>query len=501
MLMGDMPKLMENILNNLDKEFNSLYSCALVSRHWCKISIPILWQDPFSFYYKPLIISGYLSSLGKDDKIGLQYMLKMCDINTQFPQTIFDYASFLKVLNLYLLKCKVGRWLIFQRCPEVNYNILTFFIIKLLIKKFIESGVTLQELNLDFSTLNEIQPEIFSSLEQNKQFLSHLQDLSISSINFTLGLNFEIFRLNLNFENFRSNLNFENVATLFKILEKGTTKLNALNIHVHDYCDPQLLHSLICIINSQKQLKQFYIHGFSENLPSIISVLKSQKQSLREVKIFGWKFTEVFKVVSNLENLESLYLGNCEFSNNTELLKILRKIFTKSKLSQLESKREDLIEKSLLLETIKSFCPNITYLHIRHIKLSARFQELIGNLQKLQFLTLHNLVYELDEITEEELRRQVMQFAGILPSTLQYLDIMRSHLSSYIDTLLNHCNAPLKKLLINHLDKKNANALIEFSRRKRTLNCVGVYKLYGNFKKEMEGYVTLVPYEDAAVDC
>ncbi|KAF0412768.1 hypothetical protein F8M41_007859 [Gigaspora margarita] len=48
MFMGDMPVLMENILNNLNNEFYSLYSCALVNRHWCKMSIPILWQDPFS---------------------------------------------------------------------------------------------------------------------------------------------------------------------------------------------------------------------------------------------------------------------------------------------------------------------------------------------------------------------------------------------------------------------------------------------------------------------
>ncbi|RIB25470.1 hypothetical protein C2G38_469754 [Gigaspora rosea] len=48
-LMGDMPELMENILNNLKNDPNSLYSCALASRHWCKMSIPILWQNPFSF--------------------------------------------------------------------------------------------------------------------------------------------------------------------------------------------------------------------------------------------------------------------------------------------------------------------------------------------------------------------------------------------------------------------------------------------------------------------
>ncbi|RIB24320.1 hypothetical protein C2G38_2070224 [Gigaspora rosea] len=507
-----MPELMENILNNLDKEFNSLYSCALVSRHWCKISIPILWQDPFYFDYKPLIISEYLSSLGKDEKIYLQSMLKAFEINTQFPQTIFDYANFLKVLDLYLLKSKVQDWLRFQRCPKASYNILTFTIIKLLIKKFIESGAILQELYLDFSVLDEIQPEIFCSLEQNMQFLSRLQDLSIKSISFN------------------SNFNIESVATLLKILEKGTTKLNTLKIEVPVFCDPQLVHSLVCIINSQEQLKQIYMvdtYGFSENLPSITSALKSQKQSLREVRIEGCNFIEVIKVLMNFENLETFRVRNCEFSNNRELLKILEKNFYKIKTFEvtdvefdtliivrcikkfgsllqrlkLESIGIDFVEKSLLLKTIKSFCPNITYLYIRDIGLSAQFQELIGNLQKLQFLTLYDPA-DVDEITEEELRRQMMQFARILPSTLQYLDIMRSQLNSYIYILLNHCNAPLKKLIISQLnDEKNAKALIEFSIRKRTLSYVGVRDLNNTFQKEMKGYVTLVSFEDAVVGC
>ncbi|KAF0454752.1 hypothetical protein F8M41_001531 [Gigaspora margarita] len=512
MLMGDMPELMENILNHLNKEFNSLYSCALVSRHWCKISIPILWQDPFTFYHhKPLIISQYLSSLGKDEKIGLQFMLKACKINTQFPKTIFDYASFLKVLDLYFLKCKVENWLSLQRCPKAPYNLLTFTIIKLLIKKFIESGATLQELNLDFSVLDEIQPEICYSLEQNMQFLSRLQDLSINSISS------------------KSKFNIESLATLLKILGKATTKLNTLNIEVPHYYDPQLFHSLICIINSQKQLKQFYMsdtYGFSENLHNIISALKSQKQSLQECRIFGCKFTEVFKVLANFENLETLCVGGCKSSNNKELLKILEKNFYKINTFEvitnmgfdtlnivqclkkfgsllqrlkLEAIGDDIVEQSLLLETIKSFCPNITYLYIWDIGLSAQFQELIGNLQKLQFLTLYDLDDELDEIIEEDLRRQVIQFAGRLPSTLQYLDINSSSLNSYIDILLNHCNAPLKKLIISHLDEKNAKALIEFSIRKRTLNYVGVHNVNENFKKEMEGYVTLVPYENAVI--
>src|SRR5260364_300794 len=73
---GDMPEIMENILKNLNNEFYSLYSCALVSRHWCKMTIPILWQDPFSFEPNSLFIPKYFSSfdkpLGSNEKLILK---------------------------------------------------------------------------------------------------------------------------------------------------------------------------------------------------------------------------------------------------------------------------------------------------------------------------------------------------------------------------------------------------------------------------------------------
>ncbi|KAF0541556.1 hypothetical protein F8M41_005327 [Gigaspora margarita] len=54
---------------------------------------------------------------------------------------------------------------------------------------------------------------------------------------------------------------------------------------------------------------------------------------------------------------------------------------------------EDLIrEESVLIETLASFCPNITYLNIASIEFSAQLVDLIGNLQKLQFLTLCALI-------------------------------------------------------------------------------------------------------------
>ncbi|KAF0369764.1 hypothetical protein F8M41_013358 [Gigaspora margarita] len=162
---------------------------------------------------------------------------------------------------------------------------------------------------------------------------------------------------------------------------------------------------------------------------------------------------------------------------------------------------DDLIdEDSVLIETLASFCPSITYLNIVSIEFSAQLVELIGNLQKLQFLTLWCNHY----MPPDELEILLTLFAETLPSTLQYLDLMYSTLTPHIHVLLNNCHAPLKNLLIDRFENKETiKALIEFCELKRTLKYVGVNSRYLNddIKKEVEGYVSLVPHESIVVDC
>ncbi|KAF0557800.1 hypothetical protein F8M41_012256 [Gigaspora margarita] len=100
LFMGDMPELIENILNHLNDKYYSLFSCALVNQHWYKMSIPIFWQNPFLFDSNLLFISEYFSSLDENDK----FILKECGINAKFPNTLFNYARFLKVLDLSSLE-------------------------------------------------------------------------------------------------------------------------------------------------------------------------------------------------------------------------------------------------------------------------------------------------------------------------------------------------------------------------------------------------------------
>ncbi|KAF0536869.1 hypothetical protein F8M41_009003 [Gigaspora margarita] len=408
---GNMPELMENILNNLDNEIYSLYQCTLVSRHWCKMSIPILWQDPFSSDQTRghLLIPTYFSSFGEYDKS----ILENYGIDADFSKTLFDYARFLKVLDLNNLECKVDDWIVYLfRSGEYiksDYKTKTH-IISLLFKLFIESGATLHEfVYTDYLTF---VPEILISLVPNDQFFSRLRHLSLGNI---------------------SNFGFETTYNFFIDLLKIPTKINVLELDLTygNACRWNLIDGFIHIIKSQEQLGLFKLRGDnSSEFHGIILALESQKNSLQEVIVKNCHYSAEFEVLKNCKNLETLRIKHCF----TELLKTLNykvstleivdssidastivPILEKSGLllQRLRLKIESRIrEESLLLKALNTFCPNVTYLNIMNIEFSAQFLELIGNLSKLQFLTLQ---CTFDDIPEElKIRNHIMIFSSII---------------------------------------------------------------------------------------
>ncbi|RIB11612.1 hypothetical protein C2G38_2250052, partial [Gigaspora rosea] len=498
---GNMPELMEKILNNLNHEFYSLYSCALVCRHWCKMSIPILWQDPFSYSYnekRSLFISNYFSSLKEDEK----FVLKNCNIYVGFSKTLFDYAIFLKVLDLYCLEHMIKLWLDFQLglgFPFLKKSKAVYRMINLLFKLFIKSGATLYKLDLSSFECIQIKPEIFYSLQRNEKFFSQLQDLSLRDL---------------------SKFSIESAVNLLMILAKNARKISSLYLEIYTKYDPQVFQALISIIKSQEQLRLFRINSGDgedviEEYNGIISALTSQKQSLQEIILEYCEYSVEFEVLMNCENLEILRIDNSDYillnisGSKINTLEVTDQIIKTSPIVSFLEKSGTLLqrlklicseiseEESHLLKALisKFLCPNLTYLYMCVGTFSENL-ELISKLQKLQYFTLW---FE-DNISEEEVKK----FAEVLPLTLQYLDLIHTpQLNSYLDIWLNNCHAPLKKILIKSFDETRAKALIEFCMRKRTLNYVGVSKysdLNDNIKKEMEKYVKVVPFKSILVD-
>src|SRR6185369_556218 len=92
---GDLPELLNEVLQYFHYDYKTLHSCILVNRLWCRLAIPLLWEDPFSIpTLNCRFIDIYLSYLNEDWKLKLnEYGIN----NNLFPSnTFFNYPSFIQ---------------------------------------------------------------------------------------------------------------------------------------------------------------------------------------------------------------------------------------------------------------------------------------------------------------------------------------------------------------------------------------------------------------------
>src|SRR5438045_2844112 len=96
---GDLPEISNDIIQHLRNNFNTLYSLALVNRFWCRLAIPLLWEDPFSINYRKKLsfrfLDTYFLSLYGDDK------RKMREFGACKLNLIQTYTSLYLIILVY----------------------------------------------------------------------------------------------------------------------------------------------------------------------------------------------------------------------------------------------------------------------------------------------------------------------------------------------------------------------------------------------------------------
>src|SRR4051812_44591344 len=94
---GDLPELIYEIVKYFYNDVSTLHSCILVNRLWCRLAIPLLWENPFQSSAKNFL-------LHINDDI-FKPKLKENEIkNYLFPSNrLFNYPSFIKYLNIWLI--------------------------------------------------------------------------------------------------------------------------------------------------------------------------------------------------------------------------------------------------------------------------------------------------------------------------------------------------------------------------------------------------------------
>src|SRR5579859_4288869 len=166
---GDLPEITNYIIQYLHHDYGTLYSCVLVNRLWCRLTIPLLWEDPFSIPIKNYkLIEIYLRCSNEVIKAKLrEYDIIDDSIHSN---TLFNYPKFIKYLDtskitLFISKCK-GQNLYYSIQGAFDINRLIY---KSLFEMFIknEASVHTFSVMVTFQKSSEYFNDILELISQN----------------------------------------------------------------------------------------------------------------------------------------------------------------------------------------------------------------------------------------------------------------------------------------------------------------------------------------------
>ncbi|GES79143.1 hypothetical protein GLOIN_2v1886066 [Rhizophagus clarus] len=150
-----LPELTNEIIKYFRNDFSTLHSCMLVNRLWCRLTIPLLWEDPFSIPTENYhFIYVYLNNLNQHDKLLLkEYGIKSNSFLTNNNSTLFNYPYYIKYLNTWKIIESIEKWVKEVKIIKYQNDInLIRLIYKSLFKVFIENEVILNTFEIEMDT-------------------------------------------------------------------------------------------------------------------------------------------------------------------------------------------------------------------------------------------------------------------------------------------------------------------------------------------------------------
>jgi hypothetical protein len=462
--LGDIPELINEIIQYFQNDFSTLHSCILVNRKWCRFAIPLLWEDPFSIkfpkkYHFIHFIEIYLHNLNEEDKM----KLKKYGINDDlFPSnTSFNYSNFIKCLNTQIISITIEIWL--KNAMSSNYSPeLVCFVYSSLIKIFIENEVNLHTFEVEAVRLfgeidNDCLESTFQLILQNPNFICNIKNLTINNSH---RLNTSILLSFLNFIYFNC---------------KSVSSVYIDNLYMNEHFEK--------VINPQRNLKKicYKSHLYSlESLknPNCSNTLKTlifYQIDLMSLKV---NFNEVFEQLKVLESVHILY---CELDSVIvqQIINLTRPFKLKSLfinyISQINLKL--LLQKAgnyleniefrnyeyelQFFELIKIYCNKIKFLSLIDVRDIFPAFYLIKNIQQNQNLS-YIILYFIDYCNDEKLGSIILQNLGqILPYRLEYLCLVFKINENDLEVFFkNSQNIFIKKLLIRNKFYKQGDNII-----------------------------------------
>ncbi|RIA80994.1 hypothetical protein C1645_837727 [Glomus cerebriforme] len=460
---GDLPEITNEIIQHFRGDFSTLYSCILINRLWCRLTIPLLWENPFSnpnqnFHF----IEIYLHYLNDDDKTKFNnHEIKINDFYSS--DTLFNYPSFIKCLSTY----------------EIVNSILIWFNSKFnssIYKKFKSDLTTLQ---LIYNSLFKIFIDNEANLFTFEIRIINCRTLDCFNCTFELILQNPNFICNIKNLKVRINgeiINITKIGLFLSLLSSNCDSISTIHFKFIEINGIGKFSSLI--YNSQRNLKKITLQ--SRGFPlyhSLLSLKNSNCSNTLKTLIFhhiNFKNIIVLKeVFDHLNVLESIHIIDCYFINSEFIQQIininkpfkLRSLFI-NQMYEIEikpfqlliQKSNDYLEnfgfrstirdefKFQLLEQIKKFCSKIKFLELYGLcenQCIFLLFDIIKNIgQNLNYISIGSNTTNHSSLILQELGQ-------ILPFKLKYLNLSIMINTNVLEVFLkNFHNIFIQKLLI-----------------------------------------------------
>ncbi|GBB86016.1 hypothetical protein RclHR1_12460002 [Rhizophagus clarus] len=485
---GDLPELINEVIQYFHHDYKTLHSCILVNRLWCRLTIPLLWEDPFSIKFPKnyRFIEIYLHNINDDDKTKLsEYGIN----NDLLPlNTLFNYPSFIKCLDTQRISNSIENWAAAVgttpikvqqynryslRSTNLSSQILTFtkFVYRLIFQTFIENEVNLHSLEITMIARKEFDNfnEICELMLQNPNFICNIKN----------------FKLDFN-------TTTENITKLLEFLHSNCNSISSLYF-LFTSCNNnyQLTEKRLSqIINSQKNLRKILL-GFND-FPLYYSLLSLKNpyfsNTLNSIIFYYVDFrnitvlTEVFNQLNVLESIHIIYCLSLDSRFIQQINNINKPFKLKSlfldEILQINESLELLIQKSgnyleyfgiinyesqQLLRLIIKYCRKIKFLGpiwMDYQNINLLFNLIENVAQNLNYL----LIDSLDVGYDKHFSSTILQNLGqILPLKLEYLNLnLTINTSDFEIFLINSQNTFIRKLLISNIKKEENENIYPF---------------------------------------
>ncbi|EXX67261.1 uncharacterized protein OCT59_000189 [Rhizophagus irregularis] len=466
---GDLPELTYKIVQYFRKDFSTLYSCILVNRFWCRLAIPLLWEDPFSAptknYHCIEIYSHYFNedSKAKFNGYGIYDLVP--------TYTLFNYPSFIKYLNMQNIRHSIGKWI--ETLMKYDYcNKLGNLVYKSLFEIFIGNGGNLHSFEVVMAMDSDFNYTIMELILQNPNFIYNIRNIKF-------------------FYNYNSSpSNIMNIIPFLKFLYSNCYSISSIIFHFHIFNVNSNDFSLIekCfsqIIISQHNLKMISF-GSNDILHNPFLSLKNSlcSNTLNTIIFDSIDFRNIItilqEVFDQLNVLESIHILYCDSLNSNfvqQIIKVIKPFKLKSlfmneilnveSLLLLLQKFGDYLEnfgfgfieetkydepKRQLLEFILKYCTNLIYFDPGTPD-DINIYSLIQSGQNINYLTIELDDFIYHTIYKEYSSNVLKNLGQVLPSNLEYLCLSISFNIHDLKIFLNNSqNIFIKKLLIKNID-------------------------------------------------